>query len=125
MSARTKVGKIFLSVLVSLLLIGIVSSEFPEHLSLVDNTANDFTVPTTSIVVARIFPSAGGPFRIADIDSSHPGSTLYSPSLIPFKKAAPHSSELLILYSVPEHSADRLLGSASEATVTIPPGGKC
>jgi hypothetical protein len=99
-STRTKIGKILFTVLVSLLLIGIVSSKFPELLSLTDNTANDFAVLKANIVVLRILPAAGGPFRIADIDSSHPGSTLHSSALITFEKAAPHSSELFILYSV-------------------------
>jgi hypothetical protein len=99
-SPRIKIGKILLLALVSLLLVGIVSSEFPELQSLTDNTANDFTVLKANTVVSRILPAAGGPFRIADIDSSHPGFTMHSSAQIPFEKAAPHSSELFILYSV-------------------------
>jgi hypothetical protein len=100
MSTRTKIGKIFLPVLASLLLIGIVSSEFPELLSLTDNTANDFAVLKANTVVSRTLPAAGRPFRFADIDSSHAGSTLHSSALITFEKAAPHSSELFFLYPV-------------------------
>jgi hypothetical protein len=99
-STGTKIGKILFTVLVSLLLIGIVFLEFSELLSLTDNTANHFTVLKANTVVLPIRPAAGEPFRIADIDSSHPGSTLHSSALIPFEKAVPHSSELFILYSV-------------------------
>jgi hypothetical protein len=99
-SPRIKIGKMLVPMLVFVVLLGIVSSEFPELLSLTDNTANDFTVLKANTVVSRILPAAGGPFRIADIDSSHPGFTLHSSAQIPFEKAAPHSSELLFLYSV-------------------------
>ena len=47
-SAQIKIGKILVLVLVSLLLCGIVAAEFPELLSLTDNTANDFTVSKTN-----------------------------------------------------------------------------
>jgi len=62
MSTRTKIGKILLPVLATLLLIGIVSSEFPELLSLTDNTANDFAVLKVNTVVSRTLPAAGDPF---------------------------------------------------------------
>jgi hypothetical protein len=47
-SARIKIGKILVPILVSLLLCGIVAAEFPELLSLTDNTANDFTIWKTN-----------------------------------------------------------------------------
>jgi hypothetical protein len=116
MSTRTKIGKILLPVLASLLLIGIVSSEFPELLSLTDNTANDFAVLKVNTVVSRTLPAAGRPFRFADIDSSHPGSTLHSSALITFEKAARIPQNFSFFTPSSEHSADRLLGPAREAT---------
>lgn len=100
MSARTKIRKILVASLLSILLCGIVASEFPELLSLTDNTANDFTVGKTNTERLHALSDARGPVRIADIDSSVPPVTLLHSRLIPPEKAAPVPSELFILHSV-------------------------
>jgi len=100
MLARAKIRKIIVASLVSLLLCSIVASEFPELLSLTDNTVNDFTVRKTSTEGLRALPDVRRPVRIADINSSVPAAILLHSRLIPFEKAAPVPSELLILHSI-------------------------
>ena len=97
--ARSKIGNILITTLVSAVLLGIVSSEFPELLSLTDNAANDFTVLKTAKVSPSL-PDACRPIRKFEIDPSHPGAALHSSGLNPFGKVAPHSSEFFILYSI-------------------------
>jgi hypothetical protein len=98
--ARIKIRKILVASLFSILLCGIVASEFPELLSLTDNTANDFTIGKTNTEALHALPDARGPVRIADIDSSVPADTLLHSRLIPFEKAVPVPSELFILHPV-------------------------
>jgi hypothetical protein len=100
MLAPTKIRKLLVWSLFSILLCGIVASEFPELLSLTDNTANDFTIGKTNTEGLHALPDARGPVRIADINSSVPAATLLHSPLIPFEKAAPVPSELFILHSV-------------------------
>lgn len=100
MSARSKIRKLLVSSLLSILLCGIVASEFPELLTLTDNTSNDFTIRKTNIDGLGVLPDAGRPVRIADVNSSLPAATLLHSRLIPFEKAAPVPSELFILHSI-------------------------
>jgi hypothetical protein len=100
MLARTKIRQILVASLLSLLLCGMVVSEFPELISLTDNTVNDFTVRKTSTEGLRALPGVRRPVRIADINSSVPAAILLHSRLIPFEKAAPVPSELLILHSI-------------------------
>ena len=99
MLARTKIRKILVAALVSLLLCGIVVSEIPELLTLTDNTSNDFAVRKTSTEGLRALPDVRRPVRIADINSTVPAAILLHSRLKPFEKAAPVPSELLILHS--------------------------
>jgi hypothetical protein len=100
MLARTTIRKLLVWSLFSLLLCGVVASEFPELLTLTDNASNDFTVRKTSTEGLLALPGARGPVRIADINSSVPATTVLHSRLIPFEKAAPVPSELFILHSV-------------------------
>jgi hypothetical protein len=98
--ARTKIRKFLVASLLSILLCGIVASEFPELLSLTDNTTNDFTLRKTNTEGLGALPDARGPVRIADINSSVPAAILLRSRLIQFEKTAPVPSELLFLHSV-------------------------
>jgi hypothetical protein len=97
--ARTKIRKILVTSLVLLLLCSIVASEFPELLSLTDNTSNDFTLRKINTERLGALSDAGGPVRIAALNSSVSATTLVHSPLIPFEKA-PVPSELFILHSV-------------------------
>jgi hypothetical protein len=98
--ARTNIGKILGPALVFLLLCGIVGGEFPELLTLTDNTANDFTFGRTKTVVLRVSLDASRHARIADVVSNTPapGSPFWH--LLPSEKATMVPSELSILHSV-------------------------
>jgi hypothetical protein len=100
MLPRIKLRKILLVSLVSMLLCGVVTSEFPELLSLTDNTSNDFTVRNTSTAGLRALPGAHRPVRIADINCRVPAAILLHSRLIAFEKAAAVPSELFILHSI-------------------------
>jgi hypothetical protein len=97
---RTKIGKILVSVLVSFLLCGIVAAEFPELLSLTDNSANDFTLSKAKTVALRALPGASRYVRITDIDFNIPAPALLLSHLSSFEKAALPFSELSILHSI-------------------------
>jgi hypothetical protein len=97
---RITIRKMLVASLFSLLLCGVVTSEFPELLSLTDNTSNDFTLRKTNTEGLSALPDVHRPVRIAHIDSSVPAALLLHSRLIPFEKAAPILSELFILHSV-------------------------
>jgi hypothetical protein len=68
---RLRYCKSVASALVCLLLCGtIVAAEFPELLSLTDNTANDFTVRRINSSVSTIQRCAGTPARLAALHSN-------------------------------------------------------
>ena len=94
--ARTKTRKLLVWSLLSILLCGVVASEFPELLTLTDNTSNDFAARNTNS--EGLHAGARGPVRSADINSSVPAAILLQSRLVPFEKAAPVPSELLILH---------------------------
>jgi hypothetical protein len=60
------IGRILVSALVVLLLCGIVAGEFPELVSLTDNTTNDFTVVKTKSPISRISVAARSYRQTAD-----------------------------------------------------------
>jgi len=97
---RLNSGRILVPALLSLLLCGIVAAEFPELLSLTDNTVNDFTVRAASSLVLPALPHAGGPVRIVDIDSATPASALLFSRLRLFEMAALLTPEPLILHCI-------------------------
>jgi hypothetical protein len=92
------IGKILAPAVLCLLLCGIVAGEFPELLSLADNTANDFTVRSAHSVVPPVRLSASKNIRIANKDSAPATNLLFSP-LSPFKKAQ-LILEVFVLHSV-------------------------
>jgi hypothetical protein len=95
---RISIGKILAPAVLCLLLCGIVAGEFPELLSLADNTANDFTVRSAHSVVPPVRLSASKNIRIANKDSAPATNLLFSP-LSPFKKAQ-LILEVFVLHSV-------------------------
>ena len=97
---RTKIGKILVSVLVSLLLCGIVAAEFPELLSLTDNTANDFALNKTKAVALHAIPYASRHARMTDMEFNIPAPALLLSHLSSFEKAAYPFSGLSILHSI-------------------------
>ena len=97
---RANIGRILVSVLVLLLLCGIVGAEFPELLSLTDNTANDFTVSKANIVVLRALPDASRHVRMTGIDFNISAPTSRFSHLNPFEKTALPPSRLFILHSI-------------------------
>jgi hypothetical protein len=99
MSKRIGIGKIFARALLFLLLCGIVAGEFPELLSLTDNTANDFTVRSAQSVVPPVRLNVTKNVRIADKDFALAHNLLFS-RLSPFEKAELVPSDVFILYSI-------------------------
>ena len=96
---QISIGKILAPAVVCLLLCGIVAGEFPELLSLADNTANDFTVRSAhSVVPPPVRLSASKNIRIANKDSAPATDLLFSP-LSPFEKAQ-LILEVFVLHSV-------------------------
>jgi hypothetical protein len=71
-SKRTQIDRIFVQVLVVLLLSVIVMAQFPELLSLVDDTTNDFTVKTTNALDSLVLLHASRPVRIIYTESNCP-----------------------------------------------------
>jgi hypothetical protein len=96
---QISIGKILAPAVLCLLLCGIVAGEFPELLSLADNTANDFTVRSAhSVVPPPVRLSASKNIRIANKDSAPATNLLFSP-LSPFEKAQ-LILEVFVLHSV-------------------------
>jgi hypothetical protein len=95
---RTNIGKILVPALVFLLLCGIVGAEFPELLSLTDNTANDFTLRSTNSVVSPIRLDTSSHLRATDIESNTPAPGLLFSRLRSFEKAALVPSAAFILH---------------------------
>lgn len=100
MSGRVKIRKLLLASLVSILLCGVVASEFPELLTLTNDTSNDFTVRNTNTPGLRGLADAHRPVPLADLNSSLPAASLLHSRRIAFEKPAPAPSELFILHSV-------------------------
>jgi hypothetical protein len=94
---RTPVGKILVPALAFLLLCGIVVAEFPELLSLTDNTANDFTVRKTDALAVPVHLHISGHIRIPDIVSKTLVLDFLFSRLSPFEKAAFAPSKPFIL----------------------------
>ncbi len=97
---RTNIDGILASALVFLLLCGIVAAEFPELLSLTDDTANDFTARRADSVVSPTLVHASRHVRKADIDSYTYAPELFFSRVSPFDKAESVPSGAFILHSV-------------------------
>jgi len=100
LSKRISIGKIVAQAMILLLLCGIVAEEFPELLSLTDNTANDFTVRRIDPVVPPSLLVARRHVRQVDI-----GSNTYTPELQflsarPFERTVLIPSGAFILHSI-------------------------
>ena len=98
---RTRIGGTLAQVIVFLLLCGIVGAEFPELLSLTDNTSNDFTVRKTNSMVSSLPRDASRHHRVSDLEpniAAHNGGTFSR--LSPFEKAELVPSDVFILYSI-------------------------
>lgn len=93
MMARTKIRKILVTSLVALVLSGVVASEFPELLTLTDNTSNDFKASKINTEGLRAL-------RFSDTNSNGPTPTLLHSRLNVFEKVAPLPSELFTLHYV-------------------------
>jgi hypothetical protein len=97
---RTGIGKFLLLTLVFVLVCGIVSSEFPELLSLTDNATNDFTISRTKSPVLPVVPGATRPVRVGGADFSAPAPNLVFSRRDTLEAAALVPSDLFILHSV-------------------------
>jgi hypothetical protein len=97
---RTGIGEFLLLTLVFVLVCGIVSSEFPELLSLTDNTANDFTISRTKSPVTPVLPDASKYVRVGRADFSAPAPNLVFSRRGTLEAAALVPSDLFILHSV-------------------------
>jgi len=97
---RTRIGGTVAQVIVFLLLCGIVGGEFPELLSLTENTSNDFTVRKTNSMVSSLPRDASRHDRVSDLEpiiAAHDGTfSRFSP----FEKAELVPSDVSILYSI-------------------------
>lgn len=92
---KTDIGKIVAQALVLLLLSGIVFGEFPEILSLTDNTSNDFTVSKTTSAVAPLARDASRPARVSDLQLTMSADDPLISRTIPQKKAEWIPSDVL------------------------------
>jgi|SRR5271156_238436 len=97
---RTGIGKFLIPALVFLLLCGIVTGEFPELLSLTDNTTNDFTISRTKAPVTPVLPDASKHVRVGGTDFSTPVPDVFFSRLNTLETAALVPSDLFILHSV-------------------------
>ena len=97
---RTRIGGVFAQVIVFLLLCGIVGGEFPELLSLIDNTSNDFTVRKTNSTVSSLPRDAGRYRRVLDVEANIAAHDGTFSRFSPFEKAELVPSDVFILYSI-------------------------
>ena len=97
---RTRIGGTVAQVIVFLLLCGIVGGEFPELLSLTENTSNDFTVRKTNSMVSSLPRDASRHDRVSDLEpiiAAHDGTfSRFSP----FEKAGLAPPDVFILYTI-------------------------
>jgi len=96
--ARLKIVGVLVPALLLLLLCGIVAAEFPELLSLTDNTANDFCKVKT--LGSHDFPEASRAARTVDIDSSWAVSALLYSRLKPSEQGSLLAPKVIILHPV-------------------------
>ena len=96
---RTLIGKLIVPAVVVLLLCVIVTMEFPEFLTLTDDTTNDFTIRKTITVDSLVLSLSGHHRQITDTDFDSPAPELLSSLLGPVAKVALASSKLFILHS--------------------------
>jgi hypothetical protein len=96
---RILIGKLIVPAVVVLLLCVIVTMEFPEFLTLTDDTTNDFTTRKTITVDSLVLSLSGSHRQIIDIDFNIPAPELVSSLLSPIAKVALAPSKLFILHS--------------------------
>jgi len=97
---RGSTGGVVAQVIVFLLLCGIVGGEFPELLSLIDNTSNDFTVRKTNSTVSPLPRDAGRYGRVSDVEPNSAAHDGTFSRFSPFEKAELVPSDVSILYSI-------------------------
>lgn len=98
-SARIKIGRILVPVLVSVLFCAIVAAEFPELLSLTDNTANDLTIWKTN-PAARPIEQVAVTLHMATSHFKKPTAIALKAYSARIEVAKLPSSDLLALRSV-------------------------
>ena len=98
--ARLKIAGVLVPALLLLLLCGIAAAEFPELLSLTDNTANDFTICKVKTLGSHDFPEASRAGRTVDIDSSRAVSALLYSRLRPSEQGSLLAPKAIILHPV-------------------------
>ncbi len=97
---RTRIGGIVAQVIVFVLLCGIVGGEFPELLSLTDNTSNDFTVRKTNSTVSCLSRDASRHDRVSDVAPNIAERVSTFSCFSPFERAELVPSGVLNLYSI-------------------------
>ncbi|MGA8034712.1 MAG: hypothetical protein WA823_08260 [Candidatus Acidiferrales bacterium] len=85
---QTGIGRILISALVVLLLCGIVAGEFPELLTLTDNTTNDFTVVKSKSAASSLQVVAGSQRYVAYSNTSIAAFGWFSTRLDRFEHSA-------------------------------------
>jgi hypothetical protein len=97
---RTKFEKILVAAVICLLLCAIVAGEFPELLSLTDNTTNDFTVVRTKSMALHILVHANSRRAVSETNAGIIATISLFSHLSPFQEAVPIPSRPSALYSV-------------------------
>lgn len=99
--ARMKIVGVLVPALFLLLMCGIVAAEFPELLSLTDNTANDFTICKVKTLQSHDVPDASRAARTIDINSTRAAYGLLDhSSLRPSEQGSSLTLEAVILHPV-------------------------
>jgi hypothetical protein len=99
-SKRTQIGKIFTPGLFVLLLCVIVLVQFPELISLNEDTTNDFIIRKANIADSLAVPDACRHQRITDIVAESPALASLFLRLSQFETVALVPTQLSILHSV-------------------------
>ena len=97
-SRRHATARLLISVVATLLLLGVVAAEFPELLSLVDDTTNDFVVRKAGHGDAPTLTAPSHSVPRSEIKPFSGDALGESASGFVFAEAAP--SELFLLHSV-------------------------
>jgi hypothetical protein len=96
----TNTGKVVPRVVVCLLLCGLFAGELPELLTLVDNTANDYTICSAGPASSTVSPIAKKRVQIADSNCNMRAPEFFSSLMRPLKKNVIVSSDAFVLDSV-------------------------
>lgn len=98
--SQTKIGGIVAQVVMFLLLCGIVFGEFPELLSLIDNTSNDVVVRITASMAPSLPRGASKRDPVASLEANIPAHDSALWHLTPFEAAELVPSDVYLLYSI-------------------------